>query len=189
MPATPTGIAGLVSSNIASAGMAGLDAPKIASGIGIGVSTWVASIVVQTVDVGTAGAGSGGPIPVAIPGTLLGNMQTGFASAGLAGQSASALAAGIAAGLTQAFLQALVMTTHVGVGSGAAVAKFIASSAVGPVAAGLSSAGVVGQFASQLATAVGTALDLTFASLVIPVPIVGTASPTAASGSGVGKII
>lgn len=189
MPATPAGIAGLVASNIASAGMAGMDAPKIATGIGIGVSAWVATIVVQTVDVGTAGTGAGGPMPVTIPGTLLGNMQTGFSAAGLVGQFAAPLASGLASGLTQAFLQALIVTTHVGVGSGSGVAKFVASSAVGPVAAGLASAGVVGQFASQLATAVGIALDLTFASLVIPLPIVGTASPTAASGTGVGKII
>lgn len=190
MPATPAGISGLVSANLASVGMLGMDIPKIALGIGIGVSGWVAQIVVQTADVGTAGAGSGGPVPVVIPpATMLGNIQTGFGSATLIGQFAPAFATGIANGLTQAFLQALVKTTHAGVGTGSGVAKFIAPPATPSIAGGLSSAGVIGQFAAQLAAAVGVGLDTTFASLVIPVPIVGSGSPTAATGTGVGQII
>lgn len=190
MPATPGGIAGIVQTNLASVGMLGMDVPKISLGLGIGVSSWVAQIVVQTVDVGTAGGGSGGPIPVTVPpAALLANIQTGFASSGLVGQFAPLLSTGIANGLAQAFLQALVKTTHAGVGTGSGVAKFIAPPATPVVAAGLSSAGVIGQFAIQLATAVGVGLDVTFASLVIPVPIVGSGSPTAATGTGVGQII
>lgn len=189
MPVTPAGVAGLVAPSLAAAGMVGTDAPRIAAGIGVGVSTWVASISVVTADVGTAGVGSGGPIPVVIPGTLLGNMQTGFGSAGLAGMFSPGFSAGLASGLTQAFLQGLVKTAHAGVGSGSGVAKFVAPPATGPIAAGLTSAGIAGIFQAQLSAAVGLALDLTFATLVLPIPIVGTASPTAASGTGFGKIV
>lgn len=189
MPATPAGIAAALQPNLLSVGMLGTDTPKIAAGLGLGVSNWLAQIMVQTVDTGSLGSGSGGPMPLIVPPSLNANLLTGFASAAMSGILSPLLATGIANGLLQAFPQALVKTTHVGVGTGTGIGKFIAPPATPVIAAGLASATVIGPFAAQLATGVGIGLDLTFASLVVAVPIVGSASPTAGSGTGFGKIV
>jgi len=55
--------------------------------------------------------------------------------------------------------------------------------------AGLKGVGFVGISTEQLANAVGMALDITFASLIMAIPIVGSASPTGASGTGIGNIL
>jgi hypothetical protein len=96
---------------------------------------------------------------------------------------------GLANGLTAVFLQTLIKTQHVGVGTGAGVATFKAPPAFPSIIAGFASAGMVGQAASRKAQALGIGLDRTFASLFLPVAIVGTASPTAATGRGFGSIV
>jgi hypothetical protein len=55
--------------------------------------------------------------------------------------------------------------------------------------AGFKSVGMVGLYTDRKALALGMALDTTFATLVEPVAIVGSASPTAGSGVGTGKIL
>lgn len=189
MPITSPAVSGLVAASLASVGNTGIAAPLLAAGVGNGVSTWTPQIVVMTVDVGSAGAGSGGPIPVVVPGSLVGTMTGSFVSFGIKGIAAPQMATAIANALIQAFLQGVIKTTHAGVGVGAGVATFRAPPAGPLMVAGFKSAGLNGTFAEPLALAVGSALDTTFASLVIPVQIVGSASPTGASGTGLGQII
>lgn len=189
MPITSASVAGLVAANLASTGNAGIAVSLLAAGVGNGVSMWTPQIVVMTVDVGSAGVGSGGPIPVVVPGSLVATMTTAFVSFQVRGVAGPQIAAGIANGLIQAFLQGIIKTTHAGVGVGSAVATFRAPPAGPSMVAGFKSAGLLGTFAEPMALAIGSALDTTFASLVIPLPIVGSASPTGASGTGVGQII
>lgn len=164
--------------------------PQLAAGVATGVCMWTPQVVVMTIDAGTLGAGSGGPLPVMIPpATMLGAMQAGFASFGLLGAMAAPLATGLANGLVLAYSQALVKTTHAAVGVGSGTATFRAPPAGPSMVAGFKSAGLVGQSTEQIALAVGQALDTVFASLVMPIPIVGSASPSAGSGTGVGQII
>lgn len=188
MPITPASVTGLVASNLSSTGNLGIAAPLLAAGVGNGVGTWNPQIVVMTVDAGSAGAGSGGPIPVPLSG-LVGLMTAAFAAFGIKGMAAPTIATGIANGITQAYLQGLIKTTHAGVGLGSGVATFRAPPAGPVMVGGFKSAGLNGMFAEPIALAVGSALDSAFASLVVPVPIVGSASPTGASGTGVGQIL
>lgn len=189
MPATPSGIAALIVPNLASVTLVGSDTPKIATGVGIGVSNWLSQMSIQTIDSGTLGVGSGGPMPLVVPPTLLVNMLVAFVASGMLGPSAPLLATGISNGLLLAFPQALIKTTHIGVGSGTGVAKFFAPPATPIISLGLAQGGVVGPLAVQLANGVGAALDVTFATLVVSVPIIGPPSPSGGSGTGFGKII
>lgn len=189
MPVASASVSGLVAANLSSTGNLGIAAPLIAAGVGNGVGAWNPQIVVMTVDVGSAGAGSGGPIPVPLPGSLVGLMTAAFAAFGVKGVAGPTIATGIANGLVQAYLQGLIKTTHAGVGLGSGVATFRAPPAGPVMVGGFKSAGLNGTFAEPIALAVGSALDSAFASLVVPVQILGSASPTAASGTGVGQIL
>jgi len=190
MPVTVPGVVGAVLPNLIATANLGTGVPQLASGVANGVVQWTPQIVVATIDAGSLGVGSGGPVPVVIPPpAMLGAMTGGFASFGLLGIMAPLLIAGLSNGLVLAYLQALVKTTHPGIGVGSGVAKFIAPPA-GPIfIAGFKAAGMKGQSTDQLALAIGQALDIVFASLLIPIPIVGSASPAGGAGAGVGNII
>lgn len=189
MPITTTGVTGILLPSLLSTGFLGTDLPKLSRGVASGVVRWANLVKVSTVDAGSAGTGSG-QIPVLVPYPLLfGNITAGFASNQLIGIFAPLFITGLTNGLVNSFLQGLVKTTHAGVGTGAGVASFRGPPAQASLSAGFRSAGMNGDATDRLARALGQALDRTFASLVIPVPIVGTASPSAATGKGSGKII
>lgn len=189
MPVTPPTMAGAIAPNLAASGSIGLSAPQLALGVGIGVATWTQQIVVSTVDTGTLGSGSGVPTPILIPPSLIGNMLSGFASFGMTGILSPALATALANGIMLGYLQGLLVTSHPTVGVGAGVAKFSAPAAGPSIIAGLGSAGMSGQQVPKIGGAIGMGLDLSFASLVMPVAIVGAPSPSSGGGVGVGKIV
>ncbi len=155
-----------------------------------GLAVWVPKIVVQTIDSGSLGVGSGGPMPLIVPSPLLyANLLTGSGSFGILGPMDPLLELGLANGLMTAFAGMLVKTTHPGVGLGSAVARFQAGPAIPDMIAGFSAAGMVGDGPVKKASAVGMAFDITFASLVMPVPILGAPSPSGGAGVGFGQII
>lgn len=170
------------------AGMLGTSVPQLAGGIAAGVMIWVGTLTVVTVDVGTAGAGTG-VLPCAIPPPLLvAGMMASFPIAHH-GMMALPLATAVAMGLSAAFPLGLVTTVHPTVGVGAATATFPGPSAIPSMIAGFSSAGLLGPMAAATATAVGMGLDIAFASFILPIPIVGPPSPSPSSGAGTGKIL
>lgn len=179
-----------LAANLAATSMIGTGVPKYCAGVVTGLTIWVPQINVSTNDVGSTGTGTNIPLPVtlATP-VLLANLLTGMTSQGLIGVMMPPFISGLANGLTAVFLQALVSTQHVGVGSGSGVARFTAPPAFPSIAAGFASAGMVGPVATRKAQALGIGLDRTFASLLLPVAIVGSASPSATTGVGFGKII
>jgi hypothetical protein len=190
MPVALPAIVGTLIPNLVSTGCLGTDVPKLCSGIGGGLVRWVPIVKVSTVDAGTAGAGSNVPTPVVAPQPLLlTNLLTAMASMGLLGIFVPSFVAGLSNGLSVAFLAMLVKTTHPGVGTGAGVGKYVPPPATPMMISGFASAGIVGDSAVRLATAIGMALTTTFASLVVPVAIVGSASPSPASGTGAGSIV
>lgn len=190
MPVVLPAIVGTLTSNLMAAGLLGTDVSKMATGVANGLQTWVPTIQVVTVDAGTLGAGSGTPLPLVVPQPVLfGNLQSMIAAAGFVGQSVPQLATGLSNGLSQAFLAMLVTTQHPGIGTGTGVATFVAPPAAGPMVGGFASASLIGEAAPRLAAAIGNALDMTFASLIVNVVIVGSASPTGGSGAGTGKIL
>jgi hypothetical protein len=179
-----------LAANLVSTGMIGVGVPKYATAVINGLTLWVPQIAVNTNDVGSGGAGTNIPLPTLVPQPLLlGNLVAGMTSQGLIGPLMPPFILGLANGLVAVFLQTLVVTQHVGVGTGSGVARFTAPPAFPSIIAGFAMAGIVGVAASRKAAALAQGLDSTFASLFLPVAIVGSASPSVTSGVGFGKII
>lgn len=190
MPVYIPAIVGVLVPNMVATGNLGTQVPQLATGIATGLQYWIPSITVVTTDQGSLGVGSGGPLPLVVPQPVLyANLMIGVAANGLFGIMAPALFLGMANGLVLAFAQMLVKTTHPGVGVGNAIAKFIPPACTPQMLAGFASAGMKGDQVARVANAIGLGLDITFNSLVLPVPIVGSASPSGGAGAGVGNII
>jgi hypothetical protein len=190
MPVTTPGITNALLPNLISVGLLGTEVPKLARGIANGVAQWVPQIRVNTTDAGSAGSGSNIPLPVTVANPiLLANLTSGMSVQGLLGVFVPPYLLGLTNGLCAAFLQMAIKTTHVGVGSGAGVAKFTAPPARTSMINGFNSAGLKGDSAARKASAIAQGLDLTFASLLLPVAIVGSASPSPGTGVGTGSIV
>jgi len=190
MPIALPAISGVLTTNLFATALIGTDTPRLASGVATGLVSWVPQVTVSTVDAGSAGAGTGVPVPWVVPQPiLLGLLTANIPPAGFVGLFTPSLIIGLANGLALSFLQMLISTTHFSVGTGSGVASFKAPPAATSMVAGFASAGLVGDAAPRLATAIGISLDSAIASLVIPIVIVGSASPSAATGVGTGKII
>lgn len=190
MPATVPGIMGVLIPNLVSTGMIGQGVPTYCQGVAIGLSIWAPQVKITSVDAGTAGSGKCVPIPVLAPPPLVyGNVIAGMTSNGLLGILMPAFALGLANGLSASFAQMLISTTNPTVGSGAGVAKFVAPPCTPSMLQGFASAGMKGDATVRKARAVGMAVDLTFASLVMPIVIVGPSAPFAGGGAGFGTLV
>lgn len=189
MPITPVGLVGTILPSLASVAMTGISVPQLATGVAAGIMLWNPLIKVASVDVGTLGAGAGtGPVIVPPP-ALLGAMLSSFAASGLIGIMSVPLATGLSLGIATGYAQGLIVTVNPGVGVGTGVAKIIPPPAVPSMIAGFAVAGLIGISSVQLATAIGLALTITFAALVLPIVIAGPASPLPGAGSGIGQIV
>jgi hypothetical protein len=192
MPLNPPALAaGFLAPNLIGTGNVGPGVPMFSLGIAIGVCQYLAIAKVVTVDVGTLGVGTS-IFPLIVPSPLLlTSLTSGFASAGLMGILAPKVILGIATGLTTGWLAlALLQTNHPSVGVGTGVARVIGPSAVPTMISGFAAAGMVGDGPSRMARAIGSGLDMTFASfLQIGIPIVGSASPVPGGGVGFGTVI
>jgi len=190
MPVTSSGITGVLLPNLISVGLLGSETPKLARGIANGLTQWIPQVKVNTTDVGFAGSGNNVPLPVVVANPiLLANLTSGMIAQGIFGVFAPLYLLGLTNGLSLAFPQMLVKTTHVGVGSGAGAATFKAPPARTSMINGFSSAGLKGEAAVKKASAIAQGLDLTFANLMLPVIIIGSVSPLPATGVGSGNII
>lgn len=189
MPITPVTAAGILLPNLISVAMLGVGTPKLAQGLGIGLTSWTPKIAIQTVDTGTSGAGKGVPVPILIVSPVLQlNLIRGFVSQGIMGFMAPALITGLTNGLVQTYLTALTNTFHAGVGVGAGVATFKPPPAFVDLKAGLSAVGATGDGATKFCRAVAQGLESTFKTLVLPQPIIGPPSIVPGSGKGAGNI-
>jgi hypothetical protein len=189
MPLTPPGIIGVMLPALFSAGNIGTGTPKLASGIAAGVMLWVAQMKVTTIDTGSLGVGVG-LLPCAVPQPLLfAGVGAGMVSFGNVGPMAPLLTLGVANGLALAFLQGLITTTHPSVGTGSGVAKFVGPSAISSMVGGFASLGMVSPGAVKIASSIGMGIDIAFAGFIVPIPIVGSASPVASGGTGTGTIV
>jgi len=189
MPITPAGLIPAIAGGLASGGMLGLAVPMAAAGIANGLCQWIPQLVVQTVDVGFLGAGTGF-VPFAVPPPLLtSNLLIAYAAHGLVGPMAPLEAVGLANGLAAGFLQGLIMTTHPGIGTGTALARVLGPPAFPSLMLGFASAGITGQIAPLKASAISSALLVCLQVFQVPVPIVGSPSPFTGGGVGIGKIV
>lgn len=190
MPLTSAGVSATIAANLAAVGMTGSEVSRYATAIAVGVSNWASTIQVVTTDIGTTGVGKNVPTPVVVASpVILSNLTIGFSSQGLGGSSVPQLCLGLSNGLSLAFAQGFVTTTHPTVGVGSGVAKFVYTTSVPFLVEGFAQIGMSGTSSVNMATAIGIALDTTFASLVLPVVIVGPSSIYAGVGVGTGNIV
>jgi hypothetical protein len=193
MPLNPPVLAaGFVAPNLIAMANLGTGVPNLALGISIGVCQFLTiEAKVTTIDVGTVGVGTS-IIPMFVPLPLLQTaLVSSFASTGILGPLAPPFLQGLALGLTTGWLAlALLQTNHPTVGVGAGIAKITASTAVPAIIQGLAAVGVSGTGPIKFGTALGTALDITFAAYLQPgIPIVGTPSIIPGAGIGLGTVL
>jgi hypothetical protein len=176
--------------NLVATAMLGVGVPKLARGLGIGLSVWTPTISINTTDVGTVGTGKGLPVPIILAQPLLyANLMAGMHAQKLIGVLAPAFILGLTNGLVALYAQGFTNTVHAGVGTGAGVATFKPPPAFPPIRAGFAAVGMTNDVGTRLARALGRGLESTFMSLVLPQPIVGPSAPFAGSGRGFGNII
>lgn len=175
MPLAPVTLQATLIPTLVAAGQLGIAVPKLALGVGIGMTTFAKASTVLSLDQGTAGPGVT-LMPFVVPQPLLLAAFLGYLPAnGIAGVMYPLLAVGLSVGMSLGFAQGLVTMVHtVGVGTG--VAKVIPSGAVPAFVSGFAQAGLTGKSAVQLATAIGQALTTVFTPFVFPVPIAGPPS-------------
>jgi hypothetical protein len=189
MPLTPVGLTAVLVPALVASAQVGIAVPQFALGVANGVATFAQTATVTSVDVGTLGAGVTA-VPLVVPQPLLlANMLAGFAATSTLGPMAPLLALGLANGLSIGFLQGIVTLAHAGVGAGAGVAKVVGAGAIPAMIAGFASVGMTQPGSVKMATAIGTALTLTFTTFVMPVPILGPPSISPGAGAGFGKIV
>lgn len=191
MPLNPPTLAtGFIAPNLLATGNIGAGMPKLAMGVAIGVCQYLAQAKVVTVDVGTLGVGTS-IMPLIVPNPLLqGALFAGFASMGILGPMAPLVITGLTNGLVTGWVVlALLQTNHPLIGTGAGVARIVAPTAVPAMIGGFASMGMIGDGPVKTATAIGIALDSTFAAFVEPIPIVGPSAPVSGAGVGFGTVI
>lgn len=177
------GITGVVAASLLSTGLKGERTPELGMKVASGLVLWVSSIEVKTTDRGFRGEGNGSQALAVPQFTLFQNLLEAASAQGMKGSYMPPLMLGFANGLAEAFARMLVRTRHPTVGRGSASAKFSAPPAGDPLSVGFGTEAPVG-----IAAVIGAGLDKTFASLVVPISIVGSASFASASGTGAGKI-
>lgn len=176
-------------------GLLGTGTPALAQGLSLGIAgNILATGLVQTVDVGTAGAGVStgkiiGPNPGVLTPLLIGQMSAG----GFLGVAAVPMATAISLAFCSWFLAGnLVTTVNAGVGVGVAtgIVTGLQPPAMQSMLMGtLAASGMLGIQIPQLATAVANAIVPHLLSMGIYIaPIAGPPSIVPSGGSGFGKI-
>jgi len=189
MPITTPNLTLAITGGLFSAGMLGTSVPQLAAGIASGLTRWLPQVVVLTTDAGSAGAGSGAsPFQLPLP-VMVGAMLSAYVTMKQLGPMAPLEAVGLANGLVQGFAQGIMKTTHTSVGSGTAIVRLVGPAAFSSLMAGFASVGIKGTNSANKAQAISIALQNVFGAFSPPIPIVGSASPSGASGSGFGKIL
>lgn len=190
MPLAPPLLTPIIAANLIGTGNIGTGVTQYATGVATGVAIhFTSKLKVTTIDAGSLGVGTSVmPFLVAQP-LIYTSLLAGFTMGGILGPMAPLVALGLANGLAIGFLSGIVQTNHPGVGTGAGVARLTGSSAVPSMIDGFRAAGMHGSGPEKKARAIGLGLDLVVASFLMPIAIVGSASPAGGAGTGFGSII
>lgn len=166
-------------------GLNGQLTQQMAQVIATGLTEWVQRIVVQTTDQGFGGKSKCVRTTLAVRvSTLFLNLLLADGAGSIFGGASARMTRGTAIGLAAAFSKMRINTHHPSVGSGTGRATFRAPPAGPFMIRGLTALGLADKGKS-----IGLGLDRTFASLVVPVAIVGAAEPYPGAGAGTGSII
>jgi hypothetical protein len=186
--------AGLILANTA---FVGPQAPQMANGIALGVTTYLLAnplpLVTSVGDIGAPGAGVGAGVvlpPTCAPPVLYGILQPALAASGIVGPQSPQLALGLSVATCTYLLAAQSVTAHAGVGAGTGIGNIIGVEPAGLSGAIIASTGFVGPAWPLIVTAFSTALVTFLMSTVkFSIVITGPAGPGAATGTGTGRIL
>jgi len=198
MPLEDTALEAELISQMSANGLLGSYIPNLAKGLAEGITiNLLADNIVNTIDAGVLGGGtSTGPIIGVNPGTLTPLLITTMTQNGFLGTFCTNMATAISEAFCKWFLAGnLALCQHTSVGTGIAVgaAGFCISglnpdAMFGILMGTLSANGILGEFESNMATAVSDAIvpNLIETALYIQ-PIQGSTSPIPSAGVGIGK--
>lgn len=189
MPMNPATLLPIMTANLISNGIAGSSVTQLASGLSNGLSQYATgSIRVQTIDVGTVGAGVGTGFGIIIPPSISTAMSGSFLANSLTGSYSLNLSNAIAQSFIQAFSLALISTTSPSVGIGSGKVILIPNPSISTVIFynAMVFAGMSGIHITQLASAIANGLDSVLPSANGVVVITGSPSIYSSSGSGFG---
>jgi len=189
MPVTVVQTVSIMVPSLAGVTFIGYKTPDWSRGLGVGLSTWTPTIVINTKDAGTAGAGKGTPMPITLSPTLRSNLVSSFRGQGLIGTSMPIFVTALASGLRALYLQTVTNTIHTGVAVGTGVATFVPTAAVSHLVRGFTSVGMTGEGPTKMASAIASGLETTFRAMTLTQPIVGPANSSTAVGTGTGSIV
>ena len=192
MALVPSNYAALIASNT---GWVGPQFLQMASGIAIGVTTYLVSNplnVVLSVDAGAPGAGVGNGVllaPSAHPQVLFGLLETNLRGQGILGPNLSQFTNGLALATCAYLATSQTLTSHGGVGAGAGVGSIVGVEPAGMAAAILSATGFIGSHWPGMVAGISVALCLFLTTNVkYTIVISGPAGPGASAGSGTGRV-
>ncbi len=191
MAMVPTAFAGLIISNFAASGINGTGSIPLANGFATGIISYLVSQpLVQTIDVGTLGSGTGvgigvtGLVPTAIAGAILGNLS----ASGINGTATAPMVNALANALVDTLGLATINTINVGTGVGTGVGTLIGIDP-GQLASQMTGAmvGLAGTAMIPLITGVANGIaDTLNGSAIVNVVIAGPPSPSPGAGTGTG---
>lgn len=186
-------VQGLMQASLGGNGIIGISAPQMALALATGfVNYAVGPLVATSVDVGTAGAGTGlSPTVILAAPAVTGPLTGTLAAAGINGIARVSLANAIGLAVSQALVSAQVSTVNTGVGVGTGKVTLVPNPAASAAAmtAAFAGLGLVGISAPGMAVAVAQGIDAGLPSALAIVVIVGPPSTVSASGAGLGKVI
>lgn len=182
----------LLTGYLGGGGVFGVSSPQLAAAISNGFCQYaISSVVVNTVDVGSAGSGTGvGLGMVLAPPVLVGSLTATFEGAQIRGPLRQSIITAIANAVSDTLRLALVNTVNVGVGAGTGKATLAPNPAASvPLMItnffGLALAGVS---SPVLASAIANGIDQALPSATGVIVIAGASGPSPGSGTGVGKL-
>lgn len=195
MPITIPSMAAQIKVQLNARTIIGAYSQNLAMGVATGTASFIQTLVVQTNDTGTAGAGVGTGKVIIEPASGTGYVTAQMMAAGLVGRNHPLIAQGIAFGIAiEIGATALVQTAVTGVAVGAGIGRIINAepgTATSLIYAGLTSQGLVGNKVMALANALGTGIATWLNTATITTVVAGTPviPPVVAQGVGVGKIL
>lgn len=187
---TPITFIPLLQSKFIANGLAGPSNIQLATGIANGFCSYVQTgITAKSIDAGSAGAGTGIGFGINLAFLVLsGSFQLSFTP--FTGPMKMNLITALSDAFSQVLLSANINTINTGVGTGGGTVSLNPNPLVSVLAmtTNLSGFGMVGSQGVVLATAIAQGIDQALPSATGIINIVGTASPYAAVGVGIGKI-
>ncbi len=167
----------------------GPSVPQLSLGIANGLVSYLQTVTVVTVDVGTFGVGVGTGIGLVLPPPILAGALLGtFVAASIAGVMSIPLIGSISLGVSLALTAVNIVTGHPTVGSGSGAATVIPTGATQYFISGFAAAGMTGAMAIPMATAIANGFDIALPSAKGVVVIAGPPNSSPSSGAGVGVL-